>query len=64
MTIKEVATRLELAEETVDATVQASKLPAFKIPGQWRIERGELSRWLHAQPRANRNTDGGHDGQQ
>lgn len=64
LTIKEVAALLKLAEKTVYAMAQAGELPAFKIRGQWRIRRVELDQWIDAQPRANRNIDGGRDGRE
>lgn len=42
LTIKEVAALLKLAEKTVYAMAQAGEISAFKIRGQWRIERTEL----------------------
>lgn len=39
LTIKEVAALLEFAEKTVYAMAQAGEISAFKIRGQWRIER-------------------------
>lgn len=55
LTIKEAAL-LKLAEKTVYAMANAGELPAFKIRGQWRIQRRELERWMDEQPR------GGGDG--
>jgi excisionase family DNA binding protein len=51
LTLKEVAALLKLAEKTVYAMAQAGEIPAFKIRGQWRIERTELDPWMDAQPR-------------
>lgn len=50
---------LKLAEKTVHAMTQASDLPAFKIRGQWRVERTKLDRWSGAQRRGE---NGGRDG--
>jgi hypothetical protein len=40
----------------------AGEIPAFKIRGQWRIERTELDPWLDVQPRG-RGDEGGQDGE-
>ena len=51
LTIEEVAAHLRLAEKTVYAMANADELPAFKIRGQWRIERTELDSRIDEQPR-------------
>lgn len=51
LTINEVAAPLKLAEKTVYAMAAAGEIPAFKIRGQWRIERTELDPWMDAQSR-------------
>jgi excisionase family DNA binding protein len=48
---KELAAGRKLAEKTVYAMAAAGEIPAFKIRGQWRIERSELDPWTDAQPR-------------
>lgn len=50
-TIKEVAALGKLAEKTVCAMANVGELPAFKIRGQWGIQRAELDQWLDELPR-------------
>jgi excisionase family DNA binding protein len=45
--IRDVATRLKLAERTVDAMLADRQLPGFKVRGQWRIRRDYFERWLN-----------------
>lgn len=52
LTIKEVAGLLKLADKTVYGMANAGEIPAFKIRGQWRVQRAEFERWLEAQPRS------------
>lgn len=62
LTTKELAPPLELAEETVYAMAATGEIPAFKIRGQWRINRTELEQWIGAQPRVGESGEGNHHG--
>lgn len=46
MSIKEVASRLSLHEMTIYRLIKSKDLPAFKVGGQWRIQREFLEKWL------------------
>lgn len=62
LTMKEVAALLKLAEKTVYAMAPAGEISAFKIRGQWHIERTELEQWIDAQPRGGESGGGNADG--
>ena len=44
--IRDVATRLKLAERTVNAMLADRELPVFKVRGQWRVRSDHFDRWL------------------
>lgn len=44
--IRDVATRLKLAERTVNAMLADRELPGFKVRGQWRVRSDHFDRWL------------------
>ncbi len=46
LSIKEVAQRLNLHEMTIYRLIKSKDLPAFKVGGQWRIQREFLENWL------------------
>ncbi len=46
LSIKEVAQRLNLHEMTIYRLIKSKDLPAFKVGGQWRIQREFLEGWL------------------
>lgn len=48
LTIKEVAALLKLAGKTVYSMAQRGEIPAFKVRGQWRIQRADLTAWIEA----------------
>ena len=56
MTIREVARYLSLSEKTVYRLIQAGKLPAAKIGGQWRFDQKMLDDWVAEQANGNRLT--------
>ena len=56
MTIREVARYLSLSEKTVYRLIQAGKLPAAKIGGQWRFDQKMLDDWVAEQADGNRLT--------
>ena len=45
LTIREIASRLKLAEGTVTAMLRSGELPGVKERGQWRIRRDHFERW-------------------
>ncbi len=59
LTIKEVADLLKLAEKTVYSMAQRGELPAFKVRGQWRIQRVDLQAWIESQKRTRSDSSAG-----
>lgn len=49
LTIREVAEYLKVNEKTVYGLAQQSRLPAFKVGGQWRFRRGDIQSWIEDQ---------------
>jgi len=45
--VSDVATRLKLAERTVNAMLADRELPGFKVRGQWRLRSDHFERWLN-----------------
>ena len=45
LTIREIASRLKLAERTVIALLRSGELPGVKEKGQWRIRRDHFEQW-------------------
>ncbi len=52
LTVREVAELLKLAEKTVYSMAQRGEIPAFKVRGQWRIQRTDLQAWIESQKHA------------
>ena len=46
LTIREVASRLDLAEKTVTAMCGSADLPGVKVGGEWLFQRDHFERWL------------------
>lgn len=46
LTIREVAEYLKVNEKTVYGLAQQSRIPAFKVGGQWRFRRADLDSWI------------------
>ena len=49
LTIREVAKYLKVNEKTVYGLAQQSRIPAFKVGGQWRFRRGDIVSWIEDQ---------------
>lgn len=47
--LPEVAQLLKVAAKTVYTMAQKSRLPAFKVGGQWRFKRVDIDRWIEQQ---------------
>ena len=45
--VSDVATRLKLAERTVNEMLADRELPGFKVRGQWRLRSDHFERWLN-----------------
>ena len=49
MTVREVATYLNVNEKTVYRLAQKRQLPGFKVAGTWRFRREDIDRWIGEQ---------------
>ena len=47
LTIKEVASLLQVSDKTVRRLIEREELPAMKLGAQWRIDPRDLDRALH-----------------
>ena len=52
MTVREVATYLNVNEKTVYRLAQRRELPGFKVAGAWRFRREDIGRWIEVQKQA------------
>ena len=48
MTVKDVATFLNVDEKTVYRLSQKGDLPGFKVAGAWRYQRSDIQSWIDA----------------
>ena len=46
LTLPEVAELLKVGDETIYSMVQKGQLPAFKVGGQWRVQRVDIDEWI------------------
>ena len=53
MTIKEVSEYLKLAEKTTYRLAAQGKIPAFKVGGSWRFDKGDIDTWIKEQKEQN-----------
>ena len=51
MTVREVATFLNVDEKTIYRLTQKADLPGFKVAGAWRFQRADIQRWIDARKR-------------
>jgi len=49
MTVKDVASYLQVSEESIYKLAQRRRIPASKILSQWRFSKKEIDRWVHSQ---------------
>ena len=52
MTLPEVAEHLRIGQRTAYAWAKDGTLPAFKVGGTWRFDRGDIDRWVEEQKRS------------
>jgi excisionase family DNA binding protein len=52
VTVREVATLLQLKESTVCSLAAEGKLPGFKLGKSWRFDLEEVERWIAGMPRS------------
>lgn len=51
MSVRDVATYLNVNEKTVYRLTQKRELPGFKVAGTWRFRRDDIDRWIEQQKR-------------
>jgi len=49
MTVRDIATVLNVDEKTIYRMTQKGDLPGFKVSGSWRFQRPDLIAWIDAQ---------------
>lgn len=49
MTVREVATYLNVAEKTIYRLAQKGDLPGFKVAGAWRFQKHDIDAWIKTQ---------------
>jgi excisionase family DNA binding protein len=49
MTVRDIATVLNVDEKTIYRLAQKGDLPGFKVSGSWRFQRPDLVAWIDAQ---------------
>ena len=49
MTVREVATLLNVDEKTIYRLAQRGELPGFKVAGAWRFQRADIQSWISSQ---------------
>ena len=49
MTVRDIATVLNVDEKTIYRLAQKGDLPGFKVSGSWRFQRPDLLAWIDAQ---------------
>jgi excisionase family DNA binding protein len=59
MTVREVATFLNVDEKTIYRLAQKAELPGFKVAGAWRFQRADIQRWIDARKGASSAGDAG-----
>ena len=48
MTVRDIATVLNVDEKTIYRLAQKGDLPGFKVSGSWRFQRPDLLEWIEA----------------
>jgi excisionase family DNA binding protein len=57
MTVRDVATFLNVDEKTIYRLAQRGELPGFKVAGSWRFQRTDLDRWIETRKQASTRRD-------
>ncbi|HSW62765.1 MAG TPA: PTS sugar transporter subunit IIA [Dissulfurispiraceae bacterium] len=47
LSVKDIAEILKVSEKTIYRMVQNETIPCFRVGGQWRFDRTEITSWLH-----------------
>ena len=48
MTVREVATYLNVDEKTIYRLAKRGEIPGFKVAGTWRFKKGDIDAWIEA----------------
>ena len=62
MTVREVATYLNVDEKTVYRLAKRRELPGFKVAGTWRFKKGDIDQWIEDRKAALQRRSGGAEG--
>lgn len=57
MTVRDVATFLNVDTKTIYRLAQRGDLPGFKVAGSWRFQRTDLDRWIETRKQASTRRD-------
>lgn len=49
MTVREVASYLNVDEKTIYRLAKRGDLPGFKVAGTWRFKKGDINEWIERQ---------------
>ncbi len=49
MTVREVASYLNVDEKTIYRLAKRGDLPGFKVAGTWRFKKGDIDAWIERQ---------------
>jgi excisionase family DNA binding protein len=52
MTVREVASYLNVDEKTIYRLAKRGDLPGFKVAGTWRFKKGDIDEWIERQKSA------------
>ncbi len=52
MTVREVATYLNVDEKTIYRLAKRGDLPGFKVAGTWRFKKADINEWIERQKSA------------
>jgi excisionase family DNA binding protein len=59
MTVREVASYLNVDDKTVYRLAQKGELPGFKVAGTWRFKREDIDQWIEDRKKAAVQKEGG-----
>ena len=59
MTVRDVASYLNVDEKTVYRLAKRGELPGFKVAGAWRFKRADIEDWIENQKQTSTNNTAG-----
>jgi excisionase family DNA binding protein len=59
MTVREVASYLNVDEKTIYRLAKRGELPGFKVAGTWRFKKEDIDRWIDEQKAKAQSENGG-----